>query len=440
MPYNNRRPSRYANSAGGRPSSSYARPASSPYARGRTSSYQTGQQRVINRRPGGIDTINVKMIIVSAIIGIILWLLCALIYNALDTSVPRALLIGIIFGILSLGVSIVVYITSTLGGTYSDDILGGSTAITLLALVVGSAVIFGVAIFFQWLYGLNFSQAVSMPTSYIFVIDDSGSMSVNDPTDLRYSSILEVMDDMPRNFPYMVYNFTTSAYVVRDMGPRTDDDSFGGRSDGNTDIKGTLTEVMEDYKAGKWDGGDNPKVLLLSDGESAGSYTRILNEYEKNGIAISTVGFGEANDQLMEQIASRTGGVYINVDDISTLAQAIQQATGSSATRDLVSARAGVRLGALYGFLRVLFLAILGFGIGFLALIAYGRNDSTELTMLSSGITALVGALVMEIGTAVGAPATIMWALLWVLIALLICSYKRYYSHTASSAIGGQTL
>ena len=374
------------------------------------------------------------MLIITVVVGFVLWALCRILYNTLLMTVPRVLLIAIIFCIFSLIMTLVVFVASHMDSTYMGDLFSGDGE-TYLFLAVGVVIIFALAALFQWIYGLNFSQTNATPTSYVFVIDDSGSMEGNDPGSTRYSAIRRVMDDTPEGFPYMVYNFTTDCYIIRDMGPVTSNDSFSGESNGGTDIQGALATVLGDHDSGLWDGGDNPKVLLLSDGESMGFIRKTLNRYAKEGIAVSTVGFGSVNDRLMQKIANRTGGVYIYVDDIDTLSQAIETATSSYAARDLVSSRAVTKLSFLYGLMRVIFLTILGAAIGLLSMIAYGRNDSTELTLISSVATAFVGALVMEIGTSLGLSDVVMWAILWVLIATLVCSYKKRYGASSSSSL-----
>ena len=381
----------------------------------------------------GTDTLNIPILVSSVIAGAVLWFVCYLLYKGLLTHIPRALLIGILFAVLTVGICLTIFIISNMGGDYKGDIFGGGSE-TILILIGGTLLLFGLAILFQWIYGMNFSHQVDEPTSYIFVIDDSGSMEGNDPNYTRYSSILSVMDGMPEDFPYMVYGFTTDAYILRDMKPRQNGESFAGESDGGTDIKAALDRVLQDYKNGVWDGGNNPKVLLLSDGESYGLMRRLLNDYAREGISISTVGFGSVNSRLMQRIANRTGGIYIYVDDISSLSDAIKTASSSYAKRDLVSARAGRNLGFVYGLLRVLFLTILGVGVGFLGMVAYGRSDSMGITFVSAAITSFLGALIMEIGTSLGASEVIMWALLWVLIASCVGTFKKMYSFDNSSS------
>lgn len=375
----------------------------------------------------GTDTLNIPVILGSVVAGAVLWFICYLLYKGLLNHMPRALLIGTLFAILSVGICLTVFVISNMGGDFKGDILGNEKA-TILMLAGGTFLIFGLGVLFQWIYGMNFSNEVNTPTSYIFVIDDSGSMEGNDPENSRFGSILTVMEKMPEDFPYMVYSFTSDAYILRDMSPLRVGESFAGESDGGTDITAALERILRDYENRVWDGGRNPKVLLLSDGESFGFIRLLLNDYAREGISVSTVGFGSVNDRLMQRIANRTGGVYIYVDEISALSEAIEIASASYAKRDLLSSRSDRNLGFVYGLLRVVFLTILGLGIGFLGMVSYGRSDSMGITFVSAGITSFLGSLIMEVGTSIGGPEIIMWMMLWILISSCVGTVKKMYS------------
>ena len=72
--------------------------------------------------PRGVDVFNVKLIIVSAIFGLVSWPLCQLLYGLLITSMARPLVIGLIFAILAIITVIVVLVVSAyMGDLFSSD-------------------------------------------------------------------------------------------------------------------------------------------------------------------------------------------------------------------------------------------------------------------------------------------------------------------------------
>lgn len=372
---------------------------------------------------------NIFLILITVVTGIILWIVEKAVYGVFIDSIPRVVLIGIIFGILAIGLSLVVFCYSISAGVFNENVMTGSSGrgSVIVILLAGIIIISGAGTLFQWLYSLNPNDENTSPTSYIFVIDDSASMKENDSSGERFSAIREVLKDMPDDFPYMVYGFSNDVTIVKNMGPISDGiPEFDGSYSGGTEIKFTLTNIMSDMENGVWDGGETPKVILLTDGYATdiGWFTntsKILKQYASKHVSISTVGLGQVDINLMNKIAKSTGGVFIDVSDVSTLSQAMKAAAREYTDRDLLSTRYIASLNGLYGFLRVLFLSFLGSGVGFLVAVAYGFQDSTSLIIVSSIVKSVLGGMIMELGTSVfGFSDKSMWLVLWILISITL--------------------
>lgn len=374
---------------------------------------------------------NILLIPITVVTGIILWIVERAIYSALLDSIPRNVLIGVIFGVLTLGLTLVVFCYSSFAGIFNENVITGSSGSgrVIVLLLTGIIIMFGAGTLFQWLYSLNPNNENIVPTSYVFVIDDSGSMQDNDSSGERYKAIREVLKDMPDDFPYMVYSFSNDVAIVKKMGPISDGiPQIEGNYSGGTEIKFTLTKIMEDMENGVWDGGETPKVILLTDGYATdiGWFTnisKILKQYATKHVSVSTVGLGHVDTNLMNKIAKSTGGVFIDVSDAAALSEAMNTAAREYADRDLLSTRYISSLSVLYGFLRILFLSLLGCGLGFLVAIAYGFQDSTSLIIVSSIVKSVLGAVIMELGTSVlGFSDKFMWLVLWMLLSITLAT------------------
>ena len=372
---------------------------------------------------------NVPMFALTILLGAAAWIICSAVYGALADAAPRPFLIGLVFGIFALVLAVGVFLISSLSGTFERNIItGGSAGSVIGFLAIAVVLIAALGALFQWLYSLRFSGPAAKPTSYIFLMDNSGSTAQSDPQQLRYDAIEDVLGEQDADFPYMVYGFADGVELIRDMKPASDgDNKLEAVSNGQTAILGVLTTAIDDYEAGRWDGGSAPKVILLSDGyptdfTTYGELTPILRRYADSGVTISTVGLGSDTDvALMQHIAESTGGVFVDVSDASMLAQGLSTAAARSSADDLVSTRHSG--GPLFGFLRVLFLTVLGMAIGLTAAAAYGQTDSVSLILLSSVVKSLVGALLLELATSLlGLPSQVFWFILWVLIAALLCT------------------
>lgn len=383
------------------------------------------------KKSSASNDLNMTMIPVSIVTGIVAWFLCNMLYSTMVDQVPRSLVIGSIFAILYALLLIVVVIVAMLQHEYQ-----GHPVILLLALLPGTLAVLALSTLFQFIYGLNLKPQVTDPTSYVFIIDDSGSTSDTDPAQLRYKAVEDVLAGEDTAMPYMIYSFSDSTAIAREMGPATDGEMpLTGVSSGGTSIRGALETVISDYRNGVWNGGDVPKIVLLTDGYATDidlfhSVKDVLDEYVDEGISVSTIGLGDADENLMTEIAETTGGVYIAVSDAAELSGAMTTAARTSSSRDLVTTRHMRKLNFLYGFLRALFITLIGTLMGFLIALAYGNQDSYVVSTAASAVLSLIGALIMELFTGVlHFNDRFVWLILWIFLAATIL-LKRYVRGT----------
>lgn len=377
---------------------------------------------------GSGSDLNIGVIPASIVAGIIAWFLGSILYSAMLDSIPRPVVIGIVFTVLYLFILIAVILVSVIQRQFQ-----GNAVTLLISFLAGAPVVFLLAALFQFIYGLDFKPDITGPSSYVFIIDDSGSTADSDPNMLRYQAIEDVLQGADAGTPYMVYSFSDTTEIVREMGPAAaGEQPLQGQILGGTSIKGALQTAIRDYRNGVWDaGGKAPKVVLLTDGYATdiGFFSpidKVLDEYVEDGISVSTVGLGNADEQLMKQIAEATGGVYVGVSDAKDLSNAMVSAAHSVTTRDLVSSRSMRKLNLLYAVLRVLFITLLGTLIGGLIAFAYGNQDSFVFSTIASAILSLIGGLIMEIFTGViHFNDTFVWLILWIFLAATLL-LKRY--------------
>lgn len=370
------------------------------------------------------DRFDLKLFLAALGGGVLAWLIDTLLYNALAEQIWRPLLIGLMFFIFALLVGCAILITSKLVGGFDGEFLFLSSPVMIVVgLIVTLVANVLLAVVFEAIYEYE-DTAKSSATSYIFVLDESGSMEDSDPTLLRYSAINQVLSDVSADFPYAVYTFSDDVQQVRGMAPASSGSDYPvPETYGQTNMRLALETVLNDLKQGRLEGGQAPKVVLLTDGYASDidffhSVNNLLRKYTAAGVSISTVGLGAVDQRLMERIAQHTGGVFISVDEAGDLADAMQAAAIRSTSRDLLSNRVTPGRNLFYGFLRVIFLFVLGCVLAILKAMACARLDEHIRILVVGGIAALVGALVMELGTAIGLPPVLCWLVLWILLSL----------------------
>lgn len=377
--------------------------------------------------------INKIVTLMSVFAGVLSWFGCHYIYTTYRDKLSGSVMIGSLCAFLFASVFLTVLLGSMITGSFNREsdlfVDFGHMAAYFICSMIG---IFVLVMGLEFIYECNPNIKSIEATSYIFVIDESGSMSGNDPSGLRYEAIPEIMKDAGEGFPYMVYTFSNDTQIIRDMAPLDAEyEPIPVNNDGGTAICGTILRILQDYKNGIWDGGSNPKVVFLTDGSATDlsngflwfkgnmpEFNAALEEYYDLGINISTVGLGFVDREIMTKMAETTGGVFVNIQNASDLASAMQTAATSYSDRNLLSIRYTKRWDTLYGFLRILFLTIIGTVIGSLMLLAYMEDSSIPIIIVSSIICSLIGSILFEIGLKIGVFQSLLWIVLWSLFSL----------------------
>lgn len=350
--------------------------------------------------------INKTVALMSVFAGVLSWFGCHYIYTTYSDKLSESVMIGSLCAVLFAAVFLTVLLGSMITGSFNKEselfVDFGHMAAYFICSLIG---IFVLVMGLEFIYECNPNIKSIEPTSYIFVIDESGSMSGNDPGGLRYEAIPEIMKATEKGFLYMVYTFSDDTQIIRDMAPLDAEyEPIPVNSDGGTAICGTIIRILQDYKNGVWDGGSNPKVVFLTDGSATDlsngflwfrgnmpEFNAAIEEYYDLDINISTVGLGSVDREIMTKMAETTGGVFVNIQNASDLASAMKNAASFYSDRNLLSIRYMKRWDTLYGFLRILFLTIIGTVIGSLMLLAYMEDSSIPIIIVSSIICSLIG-------------------------------------------------
>lgn len=379
--------------------------------------------------------INKRVAVISALFGGIVWVFCQYLYSVYKLKLVGFLLIpalcSILFAVLFVSVWAGSVVTGSFDG-YSSFYSGWKSMFK--HFITGVVAVFFLTMLLEYVYELEPKQKIIEPSSYIFVIDESGSMGENDPNGLRYDAIREIMAESDNTLPYMIYSFSSEPKVLRDM--RTvlsDEPDLPITCEGTTAIRETTLRILQDYKEKRWNGGDNPKIIFLTDGYATDldngflwfkgnvpEFNAALKEYSDLGINISTVGLGSVDKELMRKMAETTGGVFISVDQATDLTTAMKTAATSYSVRDLLAVRYMKHMNGLFGFLRIIFLSLIGILIGGLLSLAYMDNKSIPLILANSAVGSVIGSVLLELGVQGGVYQSILWLLLWILFATTI--------------------
>ena len=367
---------------------------------------------------------NISLLIATIVYGLCFGIIGEIIYSKIIESWYKPFVIGLYFFLFSLILMVVIYKFSKNKQKNFSNHLVRDVVISLIG-------IFCISMLLEIIYEVGEKNVYNEPTSYIFLIDDSGSMMDNDPNEERVQAVSTVVNDKESDFNYAVYTFDDKYNLARTMSPKKNGlETIELHSNGGTAISTTIKGVTHDIETGAINGGEYPKILLLSDGHSTDNFYGIfgirkeIQKLQKLGVTISTIGLGESVDKsFLSSLAQKTGGVYINIDNINQLSNAMKEAISTYANRDLLGIRPYNKLNLLYAFLRILFIFIIASGILVVKCLVCGGSNFSGI-FLGCTILNLIAAILLEFGLNLVAIGNLVsHIVMCILIASIINSY-----------------
>ncbi len=342
--------------------------------------------------------------IISAVAGLLWAFIGRALLNALSHSVWMPLLVGLYFVGLALMLILALWLCTLIKGRVMPERGSYPKAFALTALVLL------LALLFQWVYSRDFNMEEVVPTgdsSYIFLVDESGSMLGNDMNNERGKAIQNLMAKCEPDFPCAVYGFESSFRQISPMLPASvlavnplELGAYGG-----TNISDAIEYVLQEIESGNLRAGLRPHIILVTDGVDTGGMKPLkatLRHANDANVRVSTVGVGNAVDaEYLRNIAVKTEGNYVTCETMSDLLGSITDITeqeSSDYQRTLLNTREEMPHDWVYAVMRILFLLILAVPFLIIKSLLLRTNDANTNVLIPNLILLLIGALSVEIG------------------------------------------
>lgn len=391
---------------------------------------------------------NWKLLISCLVGGIIALLIDQGLYSVLYRNIPNPLLFGMLMAIFAFCIFAAVI---TVSERYSVP-----PRRTMLFALIAALVLFISGVLFQFIYQLDFSLPQNVPqnvsiTDYIFCIDDSGSMSGNDPENLRYSALESILNQLDDSSNVGVIRFTGHVFAKCRPSALNDEQKIAIRelcakekglfAGGGTNFTRPLNKAFKMYN-NLGISGRNQVVVLLSDGECSLDVSDMSAQYNEAGIMVCSIFLGQSEEMpaVLEEIAESTGGKAFgaeNADELLDTFNEIVESTNKkgnnsgSYVRFLWSERnASDEKNLLAMIERILFFALLGLLIGILFYGSFGAPLKQQV--LFSLVEGLACGVLLEFGYRAGL-STLM-RIVTILMALIFAMFKKYEAHTTIPA------
>ncbi|MDP4097293.1 VWA domain-containing protein [Paenibacillus sp. P96] len=324
---------------------------------------------------------------------------------------PHWLVIGAYFGIMALCIGVFCLIAELInpqlnGISWKQRYSGLSWRLLVPATL---AMLFAAGSVLELGYQINPAGAKKV-NDLVLVIDNSGSMTENDPNNDRITAAKHMISQMDGNKRVSVILFGDESQVLQPFTPvATDVDKQAvydkldqiPNTDAGTNIGLALSETLDQIQdQGNDDNG--AMVILLSDGYSDLDTASALAPYIERQIEVNTVGLSITDSGgvgLLQAIAQMTGGIYYDVTDAGQLSLVFGEIYNSLGDRTLVTERTGMYAESTYlAVYRTVALAIIGALIG-LALGLMFDNRYLARNFAIGGVPAgLLAGLLLENG------------------------------------------
>ncbi|OAB45244.1 vWA domain-containing protein [Paenibacillus glacialis] len=355
--------------------------------------------------------VNLLMLLFSVIGGAIGCVIGEVLLSRLYGELPSIVVVGLYIGVVALCIVLMCLIAEMIdprlnGPSWRQRYVGTSWKLLVPASLV---MLFMVGIILELLYGLNVGS-VKPVKDIVLVIDNSGSMRETDPKDERYQAAKSLIGQMDSDKRVAVVEFSDDAKLIQPFIALKDTETKTQvyntidtlkATDGGTEIARALQESMKhinDYK----EISRGTMVILLSDGFTEVDMNSILAEYEQQGIIINAVGMSSVNSEgsrLLNDIANRTHGQFIDVDNVSNLSFAFQQIYDRIGNRTLLTERTGpMQDSTYYSVFRVIAIMAIGAAIGLSLGLVFDNRHLARSFGIGGSVAGLIAGLVLEFG------------------------------------------
>lgn len=307
--------------------------------------------------------IDVLFVILSIIIGGIFGFFAEILYNAFFFEFSRVACITIYLALFVFVMGVIILFKSLIAGSF--DRFGKVILLTLAATVA----FVGCSALFEFIYELGDGIPDSEPVSanqYAFLIDDSDSMTwpEGDPSNQRYTSVQNIINNMEPTRDFAVYSFDSDVRCVTPFGTadsatyKIGEPYYGG----GTDLDKAIRKTLDDIAVGN---GKTTNIVSLTDAAVDVDESTIQSCISKK-VSVSFVVFGTQDTGDAQDIATRTGGTFQFADNVANLDQNLNTVmesydNGPKIDRDLLgNRRDATHSSFLYALMRIVFLSLLG--------------------------------------------------------------------------------
>ncbi|WP_246137392.1 vWA domain-containing protein [Myxococcus llanfairpwllgwyngyllgogerychwyrndrobwllllantysiliogogogochensis] len=193
------------------------------------------------------------------------------------------------------------------------------------------------------LQGRHVAKAQRKPTHLVFLVDTSGSMNGQDRLELAKTSMKLAVSGLNPADTVTISTYAGDVRTVLDTTPARDrkviEAAIDGLSSGGGTAMGSGLELAYQHAVRMAGANRVSRVVVLTDGDTnlgrnqtADAMLESISRYVKEGVTLSTIGFGMGNyrDDLMERLANKGNGNCYYIDSEREARRVLQEQLGGT--------------------------------------------------------------------------------------------------------------
>ena len=183
---------------------------------------------------------------------------------------------------------------------------------------------------FKWVDKWDISNIYSQ-IEIVFVIDDSGSMTSNDPTDERLIVVKDLVDKLPNNSQVSIISFGATSQVLTGLTENKETakgyltNSYFTSNGSSTYMYSAVNTAFNQFES-LVDEEVMKVIILISDGEAhdTGLHSSVVSQAQAKDVMVYTVGLGSSSSSYftsyLKPLAEDTGAKFYLSSEATELA------------------------------------------------------------------------------------------------------------------------
>jgi len=380
--------------------------------------------------------LNYLLFISTFIAGIIWWGIGEIVFSLFKTDFSQILKSSLLIGAYFACLTLIIFGAYLFSDSKNHFIVNKYFfKVVVMGQSLKKVIIFAFVLMFSAGTVLNILYKINIPQrekslieteiiDYYFLLDNTTSLTINDPYNERFKILERFVDEFDENRKIALITFGNKATINIHPAFATNSTKNNFKRIINNLVMESSTNIKDALQATSSILQKNPSrrevIIFFTDGEDTlgfnekrNDFRSVLRPFISNNVPVYTIFLNPENtaSTFLRRISDDTGGIYSTVRNPIDIGTSIEQVlvnedeniSDKEPFRNLLGKRIGVKqYSLLYGVLRIVLIALIGLLMGYLIFIVISNKNVFTPMLLGGGVSGLLAGLVLELGLQTG--------------------------------------